>query len=113
MLRCGLASHYEFFKLELPRDRTTLEMQFLTDVVRQEQPIFIFLCETIASKEKLEWVGNMLRYEGLFVVEPQGRSGGLALLWKAKDQADLLSYSQFYIDIKVHVADMITWRLTE
>lgn len=88
------------------------KMQFLIDVVRQEQPVFIFLCETIANKSKMEWVGYKLGYEGVFVVEAQGRSGGLALFWKEKDQAELIGFSQHHIDVTVHIDGMSLWRLT-
>lgn len=60
----------------------------------------------------MEWIQSKLGYEGLFVVEPQGRSGGLALLWKERGQAELLGFSQNHIDVKVHVEDMKEWRLT-
>lgn len=88
------------------------KFQFLSDVVRQEKPIFIFLCETIVRKSKMEWIQSKLGYKGLFVVEPQGRSGGLALLWKERDQEELLGFSQNHIDVKVHIEDMKEWRLT-
>ncbi|XP_074336591.1 uncharacterized protein LOC141673749 [Apium graveolens] len=60
----------------------------------------------------MEWIQRKLGYEGLFVVEPIGRSGGWAILWKEKDQATLNSYSKNHIDIKVHVGDNNVWRLT-
>lgn len=72
----------------------------------------MFLCETLERKNKIEWVRKRLGFEGLFVVEPQGRSGGLALLWKKNDQVNLVSFSQNHIDVKVKVADMNLWRLT-
>ncbi|KAK1401084.1 Endonuclease/exonuclease/phosphatase family protein [Heracleum sosnowskyi] len=87
-------------------------VRFLKDVVRQEKPVFIFLCETIGRKDRVEWVRRQLGYEGMVVVEPQGRSGGLALLWKETDQGNLLSYSQNHIDIEVRMEDTAAWRLT-
>lgn len=51
-------------------------------------------------------------FEGVFVVETQGRSGGLALFWKESDQAKFLSFSQNHIDVEVKVTDMNSWRLT-
>lgn len=38
----------------------------------------------------------MLGYAGMFVVDPIGRSGGLAMLWREKDQAVLNSYSMLW-----------------
>lgn len=48
----------------------------------------------------------------MIVVEPQGRSGGLSLLWKEMDQGKLLSYSQSHIDIEAMVDGMEICRLT-
>lgn len=86
--------------------------KFLKDVVRHEKPKFVFLCETIARKDKLEWLRVQLGFEGLFVIEPIGRSGGLALLLKERDHAKLMSFSQNYIDVEVNVDGMQQWRLT-
>lgn len=48
----------------------------------------------------------------MIIVEPQGRSGGLALLWKEKEHANLLSLSQNHIDVGVSVEGLGEWRLT-
>lgn len=88
------------------------KVQFLYDVVRQEQPIFVFLCETMAKRSRMEWVRNKLGFEGMVTVDPVGKSGGLALMWKDKDQTELISFSQSHIDVKVHLEDMGEWRLT-
>lgn len=81
-------------------------------MVRQEKPTFIFLCETMAGKGKMEWVRIQLGFEGLFVVEAQGRSGGLALLWKESDQVNITGFSQNHIDAEVILEGMSAWRLT-
>lgn len=86
--------------------------QFLTDVVRHEKPDFIFLCETIEKKNKMEWIQTKLGFEGLITVDPQGMSGGLALLWKEGNNAHLLGYSKNHIDLEVVVSGMQPWRLT-
>ncbi|KAK1381475.1 hypothetical protein POM88_028219 [Heracleum sosnowskyi] len=81
-------------------------IQFLTHVIRQKKPTLIFLCETVIRRSKMEWLQRRLGYEGLFVVDPIGRSGGLALLWKEKEQAKLISYSKNHIAVQVCVEDI-------
>lgn len=88
------------------------KIQFLSDVIRQKKPNFVFLCETLCRKEKMDSVCSKLGYEGVFVVDAQGRSGGLALLWRDVDQVSLRSYSQNHIDVEVRVAGIDPWRLT-
>lgn len=88
------------------------KIQFLQDVIRQQRPSFVFLCETLSSKKKMEWVRTRLKWQEMIVVEAQGRSGGLTLLWRVPDHVKLLRISQNHIDVEVHVDDIQPWRLT-
>lgn len=87
-------------------------VRFLKDNICREKPDFIFLCETIGRKDRLEGIRRQLGYEGMIVVEPQGRSGGLALLWKDSEKGRLISFSQNHIDIEVKMDSSPPWRLT-
>lgn len=88
------------------------KMQFLSDVIRQIKPKFVFLCETLCRKEKMEWVRVKLGYDGIITVDPQGRSGGLAMLWRDVEHVKLMSYSQSHIDTEVITDGSEKWRLT-
>ncbi|KAK1398317.1 hypothetical protein POM88_008180 [Heracleum sosnowskyi] len=88
------------------------KVRFLKDVISQERPNFVFLCETICKKEKMEFLRVKLGFEGMVVVEPQGRSGGLAFLWREKEQVNLLGLSQHHIDVGVSVEGLGEWRIT-
>lgn len=57
----------------------------------------------------MESIYRSLNYEGMVVVEAQGRSGGMALLWKQEDQENLISLSNNHIDIETTVLGMGTW----
>ncbi|KAL8144738.1 hypothetical protein AgCh_003078 [Apium graveolens] len=74
--------------------------------------IFIFLYEIIEKTNKLEWIRNKLEFEGLVVVDPQGRSGGIALLWRKNNNARLMGYSRNHIDAEITVSGMQPWHLT-
>lgn len=87
-------------------------IQFLSDLVRTEKPMIIFLCEMLARKSKIEWVQLRLDYQGFFVVEPVGRSGGLALLWKESEQVELLDFSQNHVDVIIIMENGDLWHLT-
>uniref|UniRef100_A0A803NWE1 Endonuclease/exonuclease/phosphatase domain-containing protein n=1 Tax=Cannabis sativa TaxID=3483 RepID=A0A803NWE1_CANSA len=86
--------------------------QFLKETVTQKQPNFVFLCETKSNKARVEFVGRGLGYEGVFIVEAQGRSGGLALLWKNEKDGRIIGFSQSHIDFMVEVEGNPKWRLT-
>lgn len=60
----------------------------------------------------MDWVCSKLGYEGVFVVDSQGRSGGLALMWRDVEKANLLSYSHNNVDIEVKVNRVSSWRIT-
>ncbi|KAM6584602.1 hypothetical protein CsatB_011604 [Cannabis sativa] len=57
-------------------------------------------------------MGRMLKFEGVFGVEAQGSSGGLALLWKNKDDGRVLGYSNSHIDFLVESSEKGAWKLT-
>lgn len=60
----------------------------------------------------MEKIQSRLGFEDMIVVEAEGRSGGLALLWREIDQAKLISLSKNHIDVEVNVRGMQAWRLT-
>lgn len=60
----------------------------------------------------MEWVQTRLSFQGMIVVEAQGRNGGMTLLWKEIDQVKLLSLSKYHIDVEANVNGMQSWRLT-
>lgn len=87
------------------------KLPFLQDVIRQERPSVVFLCETLSSNDQMEQIRLKLNFQGLIVVQPRGRSDGLALLWRDSDQVKLRSLSQNHIDVELTTRDMHTWRL--
>lgn len=59
---------------------TPWAIQFLKKLTLQKRPEFIFLCEIPCRKERVEQVCNKIGFEGMFVVETQGHSGGFGRL---------------------------------
>ena len=45
------------------------------------------------NKIKMEVIWGQLGYASLFVVDPVGKSGGLALLWKEVEEIEIQNYS--------------------
>ncbi|XP_031107562.1 uncharacterized protein LOC116012214 [Ipomoea triloba] len=76
------------------------------------KPMFIFLMETKVRRDHAERLKNKLNFEGLFYVDGGGVGGGLALFWRDKDVAKLISYSKNHIDIQVRLPSSNAWRLT-
>ena len=57
-------------------------IRFLKDLLVQKRPSFVFLCETFCGWDKVEQVRAVLDFEGCFVVDAVGHSGGLVMFWK-------------------------------
>ncbi|CAM8960206.1 unnamed protein product [Rhodiola kirilowii] len=73
----------------------------LADLVRGSHPLVVGLLETKARKVRMERVQKEIRFCNGFVVESRGRSGGLALWWKAEIHLSIRSYSEFHIEAVV------------
>ncbi|XP_060959275.1 uncharacterized protein LOC133030519 [Cannabis sativa] len=56
--------------------------------------------------------GYLLEFEGAFSCDVQGRSGGIAMLWRNKDEFSLIRYGHDYIDVQITNSDGVIWRLT-
>lgn len=59
----------------------------------------------------VERLQHSLGFEGMFVVETQGYSGGLALLWRQNDEVTLSTYNKNHIDVKVTTKEGHNFRL--
>ncbi|XP_019182124.1 PREDICTED: uncharacterized protein LOC109177267 [Ipomoea nil] len=68
--------------------------------------------ETKVRREHAEQLKMKLNYDGLFYVDGGGVRGGLALLWRDRGVANLISYSKNHIDIQVNLPGSEPWRLT-
>ena len=58
-------------------------------MVREKRPDVLFLLEAKCKKGKMETIQAKLGYARLFVVDPIGLSGGLALLWKEEQKVEI------------------------
>ncbi|XVF37227.1 hypothetical protein REPUB_Repub19eG0128300 [Reevesia pubescens] len=61
---------------------STLTIQVLKELVRLNDPDFVFLMETKNKVEKVERLRKKLKIEYGIAVEPKGLGDGLALWWK-------------------------------
>ena len=91
---------------------TPWAFQFLKEIVLQKKPNYVFLCETICKKETVEKARISLGFEGMITVEARGHSGGIALLWRHKDEVSLSSFNKNHIDVIVSTKEGIKYRLT-
>ncbi|XP_062114673.1 uncharacterized protein LOC133825790 [Humulus lupulus] len=81
-------------------------------MVCQKQPKVVFLCETLCKKDRVEWLRVSLGFEGCFAVDCMGHSGGVAMLWRFKEEASLLSYGHNHVDMEMSLDGHPRFRLT-
>ncbi|XP_019183730.1 PREDICTED: uncharacterized protein LOC109178648 [Ipomoea nil] len=84
----------------------------IVDMVSRKQLDFVFLMETKVARDHAERLRVKIGYEGLFYVDNDGLSGGIALLWRKNSTARLISYSTNYVDVGVTIAGFHEWRMT-
>ena len=85
----------------------------LCQMVKEKRPNFLFLMETKRSKIKMEVIRSQLGYAGMFVVDPVGKSGGLALLWREVNELEIQNYSRRHINaIVTNLTTGVQWKLT-
>lgn len=69
------------------------------------------MCETLAFDEKIEEFRLKFGFHYCFSVAHDGRSGGLAFLWKKQACCSITRYSRNHIDIVFSELEVDSWRL--
>ena len=81
---------------------SSLAVRTLTDEVKAKDPLLVFLAETKAGESRLKGVRNKIGYTQGITVPSDGRSGGLALMWREGSDIDFKGCSNSHIDVVVH-----------
>ncbi|KAL5736602.1 hypothetical protein ACOSQ2_031390 [Xanthoceras sorbifolium] len=68
--------------------------------------------ETICDHNYLEVVCVKLGFVGKLVIDKIGRNKGLCLFWSQNVEVGLLSFSRFYINVKIGLHTNKVWRYT-
>ncbi|XP_019191691.1 PREDICTED: uncharacterized protein LOC109186215 [Ipomoea nil] len=88
-------------------------VQVLVDLVHKRKPVLIFLMETLSNSDSMLSIKQRLGWHGCFTVDPVGRGGGLALLWKEEITVTVTSSSLNHIDTEIQLEGSdAKWRFT-
>ena len=91
-LLSNLAGLNEYIKLELLEAWNPRTVNALKKIVQVETPSLVFLMETKLpqkAKNRMSNIKNSLGFTQGLVVPSEGKSGGLALLWKPDVKMDV------------------------
>lgn len=85
-------------------------VQALRRLIVAQGPTIVFLSETRCSRSYFSSLSFHLGFDGLFVVDACGRSGGLCLLWKKESNVAIRSSSPHHIDVETGgIGDLEHW----
>lgn len=82
-------------------------VQRLKEIRKMHFPELLFLTETKKQCKYLEGLKVEPVYNHLCIVDPIGRSGGLALLWKKSYEVEILMSNKRVIDCKVKLGSLV------
>ena len=82
---------------------STETVQQIREYRRKYFPDFLFFMETKQNWEYVNGLRKSLGYDKVFTVEPEGLSGGLAVMWKDSYQVVVLSSDKRIIDLRISI----------
>lgn len=92
---------------------SSLAVRTLTNAVKEMDPLLVFLSETKTGIGRIKGIQNKINFTQGIVVPSDGRSEGLALLWREGTEVTFKSYSHSHINVVVREeSSMIPWRAT-
>ena len=77
-------------------------VQELFRLVREQDPLALFVVETGLDTTRLEVLRCRLKFSSMLVVSRREQGGGLALFWKQEVNIMIKSYSTHHIDTVVN-----------
>ena len=81
---------------------TPLAIRTLTEEVKKQNPVVVFLAETKANTDRMKGFQQKLGLTQGIIVPSDGQSGGLAMLWREGTDIWFKSCSHWHIDVIVH-----------
>ena len=85
----------------------------LEKAINKEEPIIVFLMETKSNREWMNYVKDRCKMKHGLIIPSEGKSGGLALMWREGIKVDVQTYSQSHVDALVDGgADIGWWHFT-
>ena len=79
----------------------TATVQALTAQIKGTKPDVVFLSETKANKNRMDYVKKFVKFDNSCVVEAKGYAGGLCIMWKNGLAIKEVEYDKNLIVVKV------------
>ena len=95
---CGMLSH-----------TAVHELLDLKGLIRTD---LVFLSESHLNKCKADELRRVLNFDSMYVVESDGRAGGLVMFYHKMNNIELNYVSPYFIDILIMNGNNVQWRFT-
>ena len=82
------------------------------EITRAKDPSVVFMAETLTDDARLEIVQRSIELDHRWVVQREGRGGGLVLFWKSSINLTVIGSCKYYIDAIVDKGTENEWQLT-
>jgi len=77
-----------------------LTIQELRALTAQERPNLLFIMETKNKAMMVERIRRKLKFQKLYLVDPTGIAGGLAIMWQEEIDLKVQASSKQFIDVQ-------------
>ncbi|KAI5427407.1 hypothetical protein KIW84_032721 [Lathyrus oleraceus] len=84
----------------------------LRSLAQKHRLNIIFLSETLAKARKMEQIRVALNYDACLTIDVEGKSEGLAILWKNQIKCSVFNFSINFVNLMVKDERNDQWRLT-
>ncbi|KAL5761119.1 hypothetical protein ACOSQ2_019957 [Xanthoceras sorbifolium] len=87
----------------------TRTFQMLRHYLQHHNPEVVFLMEALSTHDRLERLRVSFGFSGKLMIDRDGRSGSLCLLWTDFVEVDLITYFRHHIDTKIKSPGGFVW----
>jgi exonuclease III len=85
----------------------------LRSLAQGHKPDILFLSETLSKSQSMERIRVSLKFNSCLAIDVEGRSGGLAVMWKDTIDCRVMNYSRNFVNLIVkEKEEEQEWRLT-
>ena len=86
-------------------------VQRLKQLLKQVNPQFLFLAETLTNQENISKLINPFGFSKFCGLDPEGHSGGLVLAWQDDFQVSPVAVTKHWIQLIIN-SQNLTWTLS-
>ena len=84
----------------------------LVEIIQAKDPSIVFLVETLIDEAKLDTVQQNIEFDHRWVVQQEGRGGGLVLFWKLSVNLKVEGLYKYYINATIDKNKSNEWCFT-